>query len=107
MFISRGLSELQGGQIGVKSKAGFGSTFAFFIETRRVKPPLPEARSNSVTSVEALTAVSTLPQQRGEPDVKILTKTSLSEISTVSIEDLHILVVEDNAINQKVRSRIW
>lgn len=39
LFISRELTELQGGEIGVASEAGKGSTFAFYVKARRTSPP--------------------------------------------------------------------
>ena len=39
LFISRELTELQGGEIGVASEAGKGSTFAFYVKARRSMAP--------------------------------------------------------------------
>lgn len=106
LFISRGLSELQGGQIGVKSTAGVGSTFAFFIKTRRAEPPAPASRRGSVASTQALTDILGLPHTEGKQDVKVLKMSRTAEESSLSVKDLHVLVCEDNKINQKVRRHI-
>lgn len=39
LFISRKLCQLHGGDIGVSSKEGHGSTFGFFFKVRRIKKP--------------------------------------------------------------------
>ncbi|KAH0359859.1 histidine kinase, partial [Aureobasidium melanogenum] len=102
LFISRGLSELQGGQIGVKSTAGVGSTFAFFIKTRRAEPPPPASHTESSASTEALIDVVGLPHTKGKQDVKVLTMSNTAAEKRLSVKDLHVLVCEDNKINQKV-----
>ncbi|KAF2128604.1 two component histidine kinase 1 [Dothidotthia symphoricarpi CBS 119687] len=57
LFISRKLCQLHGGDIGVSSKDGEGSTFGFFFKVRRAKAedgrPLFQSRSNSETSQQS------------------------------------------------------
>jgi PAS domain S-box-containing protein len=99
LFISRQLAELHGGQIGVASEAGTGSTFGFFIQCKkmipRARPTIsrtPTSQSFDPTSVtqDLVTAVSTLgiePQNPPKPS------------------QLHVLIVEDNIVNQKVLAK--
>ncbi|KAF2121178.1 hypothetical protein BDV96DRAFT_594405 [Lophiotrema nucula] len=83
LFISKSLTVLQGGSIGVNSELGVGSTFAFYVSTRLAKGPKPTK------------------DQRIGPQAH----------RTVSMEDamkrakLNILLVEDNVINQTVLSK--
>ncbi|QSZ30945.1 hypothetical protein DSL72_000504 [Monilinia vaccinii-corymbosi] len=105
LFISRELTEVQGGQIGVASKAGVGSTFAFYIRTRRCDPPGDES--------------SIIPQMDIEAQNNIITNNSLAPLkgpsrpstrsprsaSPASSAPKHILIVEDNLINQKILSK--
>lgn len=102
LFISRELTELQGGQIGVASKAGAGSTFAFYIRTRRCDPPDDKD--------------SFVPQMDAQAQNNIITNNSLARVkgpirhtlksrrsqSPASSTPKHILIVEDNIVNQKV-----
>lgn len=53
LFISRELTELQDGQIGVASQAGKGSTFAFYIKARR-GPAEPSSEITTPSSIDAL-----------------------------------------------------
>ena len=86
MFISRELTELQGGQIGVQSEAGKGSQFCFYVKAARVEPPLefsqPSVDSNTTSSVTK------------KSDTKAIVEPVVSshpENSKTSIEQLHIL----------------
>lgn len=78
LFISREMIELQGGEIGVSSRAGHGATFAFYIAARTVDVP----QSTQQSASHAL--------QSRKPSLK----NGEAKFS--------ILVVEDNLINQKV-----
>lgn len=72
LFISRELSELQGGEIGVSSEPDVGSEFAFLIKTRHAEAP------------------AALPLQ---PSVPVEAKDKQGQ------SKLGILVVEDNVVN--------
>lgn len=92
LFISRMLTELQGGQIGVLSQKGQGSTFAFYIKSRKCveePPPPPVALSPPVLKDMLSSSVSVLPV-----------------IPVIDPTTIDVLVVEDNAVNQKVLGRL-
>ena len=98
LFISRELVEMQGGEIGVESKAGEGSTFAFYVKTRRSTAPtevldqLPSTGSRKPSSSNAQRPASaTLKNPQAKPTSK-----------TIASNGINILIVEDNLVNQKV-----
>jgi signal transduction histidine kinase len=75
LYICRELAEKQGGRVGVASKEGEGSVFGFYLETKAMNVPVEQATTPSKTIGAAML------QPR---------------------EGIHVLLVEDNLINQRV-----
>jgi CheY-like chemotaxis protein len=148
LFISRRLTELQGGAIGLSSTSGKGSTFSFYIKTRQTQPktarkdslpqvfpedlkhrslvnqsarPLPPLRTltgedirdtkcPSPTARRASAYARSVPTKHAhvQPDLLGLPQgPDLLELKrTKSIpETLHVLIVEDNLVNQRVLAK--
>ncbi|TVY46783.1 Hybrid signal transduction histidine kinase K [Lachnellula occidentalis] len=115
LFISRQLTEMHGGEIGVASERGKGSTFQFYIKTRRTTPPLTDVPEQAnvqlyVREDELREACGVeLPALKDEPQISNLKiDDSLSPVSPAAPyfpSSFHILVVEDNLVNQKVVSK--
>jgi signal transduction histidine kinase/CheY-like chemotaxis protein len=108
LFISRRLSELQGGAIGFTSDTGVGSAFSFFIRSRaadHTRRPSSARRGEESEPHFGATDGSfhTPPESPGENSISPMTSYMGNENNRP--ESLTVLVVEDNLINQKTLAR--
>ncbi|KAH7411103.1 aerobic respiration control sensor protein arcB [Cadophora sp. MPI-SDFR-AT-0126] len=111
LFISRQLTELQGGEIGAASEAGVGSTFAFYVKARRAEPQQDHKAIQKRVSAEIQAKVR-LPinnpqsdeEHEGSMSTLQLRNTQPIPIPSTnpSPSDWHILIVEDNLVNQRI-----
>ena len=107
LFISRELTELQGGEIGVESESGKGSTFAFYVVARRTKPPEADggagkkrssehARNRSAPASSVKKATQHLAKTAG------IAQNGTSASSAKRNGKMKVLIIEDNLVNQRV-----
>ncbi|KAI6910077.1 histidine kinase [Hortaea werneckii] len=129
LFISRELCELQGGQIGVSSVHGKSTTFTFFVRAKRFITNVTDEDKAKRPVLHSFSSASASPVAYGRRGSVQLTSPSSAmddELSSHQITSvnratqssktrkpsksgstglLHVLVVEDNLINQKVMSQ--
>ncbi|TGO23493.1 hypothetical protein BPAE_0130g00110 [Botrytis paeoniae] len=77
LFISQKLAEKQGGRIGLSSKLGQGSTFGFYVKARRSVKPRKDIRPK-------------------------LTPVTFDRSYYDGTKPMHVLLVEDNVVNQRI-----
>lgn len=112
LYISRNLAELHGGRIGLSSRAGFGSTFEFYVKVRRSEvqetPLTPIGKRTPVEELEHRVITSPVMQQAKAVQIS---KQSLPEAQPLlpqpSVNSrTTVLVVEDNLINQRLLCKL-
>lgn len=113
LFISRILTELQGGQIGVSSQKGMGSTFSFYIQSRKADGPSPDVHvlptappltraPGSSTTIETRQPKNAQQELMSRSAKNMASKPRYSEDGRRLFD---VLIVEDNLVNQKVLQR--
>jgi CheY-like chemotaxis protein len=102
LFISRSLSEMHGGAIGFASTPGVGSTFSFYVKSRKSRPWLERNGSNAAVDLSLRTAPN---KQYRDEKITPSIPSSIPLENEVANSDLHILVVEDNLVNQRVLAK--
>lgn len=101
LFISRELTELQGGEIGVSSQAGKGSTFAFYVKCRRSQEPSEAVEGATGISLARKSSTTKDKERLVEPPkikdfAAIPEKTKAAAKTAPQNSDLRVLIVEDN-----------
>jgi signal transduction histidine kinase len=88
LFISQRLTEKQGGEIGVTSVPNQGSTFAVYVKARRAEPDHAAIAEQKILSEF---------QGRTRANSKVF-----RDPKGVDLSKMHVLLVEDNVVNQKI-----
>ncbi|KAK8062126.1 histidine kinase-group xi protein, partial [Apiospora hydei] len=118
LFISRQITEMLGGQIGLHSDAGDGCTFAFYVRTLKgsaprrasvsVEPIIQMTRTLGLTTTAAPLVVA--PDQNGGAPIDLKLVPTVPPpallVTTAPKTERMVLVVEDNLINQKVLCKL-
>jgi CheY-like chemotaxis protein len=94
---------MHGGAIGFSSNVELGSTFSFYVKSRRSKPALrqdiPITNTTKLSIRARETILHNLVYKGADESPVQLTNTE------VAVSDLHILIVEDNLVNQRVLAK--
>ncbi|KAK6003067.1 hypothetical protein QM012_000912 [Aureobasidium pullulans] len=97
LFLSKELIELQAGRIGVTSAEGFGTTFSFYIKCRKPIEESPSAPMVTPTSprIRGHRPRMSRTEAFNDRDLEFTRQSS-------PVRGLHVLVVEDNPLNQRL-----
>ncbi|KAI1003261.1 hypothetical protein K3495_g4945 [Podosphaera aphanis] len=100
LFVSQKLAETQGGEIGVRSTPGTGSTFGFYVKSRRSGINLGANDHRAIKYCQ--------PTPPGSPMVPCIMEKSMPKSldqRQVDPNRMYVLLVEDNIVNQHVVQR--
>ncbi|EGP83517.1 histidine kinase [Zymoseptoria tritici IPO323] len=112
LFISRELARLQGGKIGVASEHGKGSVFEFYVRTKRCAKPEGgkmsfggpgDAGDGRRTSLRRM--VSNYEGKGGRRAGSPKREGGGTGVGQSERKKFHVLLVEDNLVNQKVMAK--
>lgn len=99
---------MHGGAIGFTSKPGVGSTFSFYVKSRKsgIHPNYSRSEGDAAVSV-SIRAQETLlsSRSRNEATEDNDSRNTKAIPTDIPSKDLHVLIVEDNLVNQRVLAK--
>ncbi|KAI2487400.1 BaeS Signal transduction histidine kinase [Pyrenophora tritici-repentis] len=105
LFISRRLTEMHGGAIGFASKSGVGSTFSFYVKSRKCafRPKFNRHQSNAAVSLSIRAHETVLSSRSRNEKDEPPSRNATADV--IPNKNLHVLIVEDNLVNQRVLAK--
>ncbi|KAJ3267399.1 hypothetical protein HK104_005936, partial [Borealophlyctis nickersoniae] len=113
LHICKQMVQVMGGDIGVESELGKGTKFSFYVPVGREAPSLPSPEvPRPAGMVTPSTEQATSPQDGYFASKRVLQETAINGTKTTKLarevldhKSIHVLIVEDNLINQRVLKR--